>query len=114
MLAMLKEGTTSRNSIQIAEEQERLGANIDVGASMDRTAVSMYALMPNLDASMDLMADVIKNPAFDPQELERIRATQLTRIAAENTQRSEEHTSELQSLMRISYAVFCLKKKTQL
>src|SRR3546814_2147350 len=28
--------------------------------------------------------------------------------------RSEEHTSELQSLMRISYAVFCLKKKNQL
>src|SRR3546814_1911314 len=34
----------------------------------------------------------------------------LTRIAAEY-ERSEEHTSELQSLMRISYAVFCLKKK---
>src|SRR3546814_3459033 len=34
------------------------------------------------------------------------------RIAAETVQpRSEEHTSELQSLMRISYAVFCLKKK---
>src|SRR3546814_9052958 len=30
-----------------------------------------------------------------------------------STLRSEEHTSELQSLMRISYAVFCLKKKTQ-
>src|SRR3546814_7982262 len=29
-------------------------------------------------------------------------------------QRSEEHTSELQSLMRISYAVFCLKKKTKM
>src|SRR3546814_5565562 len=29
-------------------------------------------------------------------------------------QRSEEHTSELQSLMRISYAVFCLKKKKQI
>src|SRR3546814_10107288 len=29
-----------------------------------------------------------------------------------NVTRSEEHTSELQSLMRISYAVFCLKKKT--
>src|SRR3546814_6084429 len=29
-----------------------------------------------------------------------------------NSNRSEEHTSELQSLMRISYAVFCLKKKT--
>src|SRR3546814_9798722 len=30
-----------------------------------------------------------------------------------SSMRSEEHTSELQSLMRISYAVFCLKKKTQ-
>src|SRR3546814_11624428 len=34
-------------------------------------------------------------------------------VAAEHFHRSEEHTSELQSLMRISYAVFCLKKKTQ-
>src|SRR3546814_6271520 len=33
--------------------------------------------------------------------------------AAELTMRSEEHTSELQSLMRISYAVFCLKKKNK-
>src|SRR3546814_9787532 len=33
--------------------------------------------------------------------------------AIARAQRSEEHTSELQSLMRISYAVFCLKKKTQ-
>src|SRR3546814_7928287 len=33
--------------------------------------------------------------------------------AAVTAARSEEHTSELQSLMRISYAVFCLKKKTQ-
>src|SRR3546814_8724418 len=32
--------------------------------------------------------------------------------AGHNDSRSEEHTSELQSLMRISYAVFCLKKKT--
>src|SRR3546814_1355043 len=31
----------------------------------------------------------------------------------ESASRSEEHTSELQSLMRISYAVFCLKKKTK-
>src|SRR3546814_4764186 len=33
--------------------------------------------------------------------------------AASIVRRSEEHTSELQSLMRISYAVFCLKKKTE-
>src|SRR3546814_6888877 len=41
-------------------------------------------------------------------ELEIARAT---RRAALVTRRSEEHTSELQSLMRNSYAVFCLKKK---
>src|SRR3546814_6039560 len=34
-------------------------------------------------------------------------------IAGDTVERSEEHTSELQSLMRISYAVFCLKKKTE-
>src|SRR3546814_7418370 len=34
------------------------------------------------------------------------------RVATDSTNRSEEHTSELQSLMRRSYAVFCLKKKT--
>src|SRR3546814_6077949 len=39
----------------------------------------------------------------------RIRGTAAVRRGA----RSEEHTSELQSLMRISYAVFCLKKKKQ-
>src|SRR3546814_8927987 len=33
--------------------------------------------------------------------------------AGDDVERSEEHTSELQSLMRISYAVFCLKKKEQ-
>src|SRR3546814_5501195 len=35
------------------------------------------------------------------------------RLIGEAVLRSEEHTSELQSLMRISYAVFCLKKKTE-
>src|SRR3546814_1197305 len=35
------------------------------------------------------------------------------RVPLEGAQRSEEHTSELQSLMRISYAVFCLKKKNK-
>src|SRR3546814_7988048 len=35
------------------------------------------------------------------------------RISHELVQRSEEHTSELQSLMRISYAVFCMTKKKQ-
>src|SRR3546814_2629376 len=48
-----------------------------------------------------------------PQQFDRVLA--LDRAAVEDAHlgaRSEEHTSELQSLMRISYAVFCLKTKT--
>src|SRR3546814_4301210 len=41
----------------------------------------------------------------------RINLPRLTRQGVNPNRRSEEHTSELQSLMRISYAVFCLKKK---
>src|SRR3546814_8118963 len=43
------------------------------------------------------------------QAIEASSSTALGRLAL--NPRSEEHTSELQSLMRISYAVFCLKKK---
>src|SRR3546814_3176150 len=40
--------------------------------------------------------------------------SQVRKATASSERRSEEHTSELQSLMRISYAVFCLKKKTNI
>src|SRR3546814_1677093 len=40
-------------------------------------------------------------------------STEMSELAAKAKERSEEHTSELQSLMRISYAVFCLKKKNK-
>src|SRR3546814_9012818 len=42
-----------------------------------------------------------------------VRPRQDTRLSASLASRSEEHTSELQSLMRISYAAFCLKKKNK-
>src|SRR3546814_8656521 len=44
------------------------------------------------------------------EEFYELKSTSLAWVTALDT-RSEEHTSELQSLMRISYAVFCLKKK---
>src|SRR3546814_3451783 len=49
-------------------------------------------------------------PAADA-ELQPAAADEVGRRGTARTARSEEHTSELQSLMRISYAVFCLKKK---
>src|SRR3546814_13494200 len=55
------------------------------------------------------------NP-YNPFAAEGTRAQMFVRSPRQrtvetNSRRSEEHTSELQSLMRISYAVFCLKKK---
>ncbi|HEY7810057.1 MAG TPA: pitrilysin family protein [Allosphingosinicella sp.] len=83
MLGLIDEGTTTRNSVQIAEEQERLGANISAAASIDRTTVSLSALTPNLAPSLDLLADVVRNPAFAPAEVERVKVQTLTSIAQE-------------------------------
>src|SRR3546814_4256829 len=54
----------------------------------------------------------LKNGVLDPQgkAIEHALAA-LGFAGVDDVRRSEEHTSELQSLMRISYAVFCLKKK---
>src|SRR3546814_5474874 len=48
-------------------------------------------------------------PCPTSDQIDRLRC--LMDLGRGNRRRSEEHTSELQSLMRISYAVFCLKKK---
>jgi predicted Zn-dependent peptidase len=85
MLNMLEEGTTHLNSTQLAEAQERIGATIGTGASLDRTNVSLVALSTQIGPSLDLLADVIRNPAFAPAEVERIRQQQLAGIQAEMT-----------------------------
>src|SRR3546814_4402764 len=53
------------------------------------------------------MGDQHHRAAGGLERIDRVYQRQFTRFV----ERSEEHTSELQSLMRISYAVFCLKKK---
>ena len=85
MLTLLPEGTTTLNSTQIAEEQERLGASVSASASLDRTSVSLFALVPNMARSLDLLADIVKNPAFDAKELERLRVQQLNGIEEERS-----------------------------
>src|SRR3546814_3749593 len=59
-----------------------------------------------------LRAPLIK-PGFRTRDLFRGRHPEQGQIIEAFEMRSEEHTSELQSLMRISYAVFCLKKKNK-
>jgi len=81
VMTMLDEGTTSLSSQKVAEAKERLGANIETGSSLDRSTVTLSALSANLEPSLVLMGDIVKNPAFDPAELERVRTQRLTSIA---------------------------------
>jgi len=98
-MSLLDEGTATRSSTQIAEEQERLGATISTSTGMDRSDVSLFALKVNLAPSLDLLADVIRNPAFAPGEIERLRASQLARIASERTQPAGIALRELPPLL---------------
>jgi predicted Zn-dependent peptidase len=81
MMGMLDEGTTTRDATQIAEEQERLGANVSSGTSIDASTVTLDALKPNLAPSLALMADVVRNPAFAVGEVERVKHQQLAGLA---------------------------------
>lgn len=81
VMSMLDEGTTTLSSQRVAEAEERLGASIETGSSLDRSSVTLSALSANLTPSLALLGDIVKNPAFDPAELERVRTQRLTAIA---------------------------------
>ena len=85
MLDLLDDGTTTRNSTQLAEEEERLGASINTYASMDRSTAQLTAVTTNLQPSLVLLSDVVRNPAFAPGEVERLRQQRLSSIANERT-----------------------------
>src|SRR3546814_2193821 len=72
----------------------------------------VHHLEPMLDRPVNAVGfgKVICNSGVEPPG-RRQRLKRIQRGGRTHRRRSEEHTSELQSLMRISYAVFCLKKK---
>jgi zinc protease len=80
---MLDEGTRSRNALQISEELSKLGARLSSGSNLDSSVVSLSALKENLDASLDLFADVVLNPSFPEADFERLRKQQLAGIQRE-------------------------------
>jgi len=69
-MAMLDEGTASLSSLEIADRAERLGAEIGAGSSLDTSFAAVSALHENLDPSLALFADVVRNPAFPQTEIE--------------------------------------------
>ncbi|MGB7408612.1 MAG: pitrilysin family protein, partial [Pontixanthobacter sp.] len=79
-LTLFDEGTTTLTSQQIAEARERLGAVISTGGGIDRSTFTLTALTPNLKPSLDLMADIVRNPAFAPAEVERVRSQLVTAV----------------------------------
>src|SRR3546814_2082494 len=68
---------------------------------------------PSVSAAMPTPVSLTVKTTNSPGVRDSSRAAGPARVtqSAPTASRSEEHTSELQSLMRISYAVFCLKKK---
>jgi zinc protease len=80
---MQAEGTKTRTSLQISDEAQKLGANLSAGASLDSYVVSLNALKARLEPSLALWADVVLNPSFPVEELERNRQQALGRIAQE-------------------------------
>src|SRR3546814_6081967 len=100
-------------------------AHIARGALPNIAPPSSFWLLPSMDQSFIAVASVIacrhgnaagfdwRSAAYAPPDPSPSPACgRRCPAGADEGARSEEHTSELQSLMRNSYAVFCLKKKT--
>src|SRR3546814_5601945 len=79
---------------------------------LQTSGISCSVLPPPSRRSSDALRQRDSRSAAQPYKAEKQGIGR--RAFRARSQRSEEHTSELQSLMRISYAVFCLKKKNRL
>ena len=84
--AMLDEGTKNYDALEFAEAAEELGASVGSGSSLDTTSVYLSAISQNLEESLALFAEVIREPTFPESELERVRSNWLDSIAQEKTQ----------------------------
>ncbi len=85
-MLMLQEGTKNANSLEIAERAESLGAALGLASTLDRSYIGINALSGRLPESLDLYADVLLNPTFPDNELERLRGQTLAQIQQEKVQ----------------------------
>jgi zinc protease len=82
-LEMLKEGTRKQDALQVAQRAAALGAQIDNSSSLDASVVSLSALSPQLDASLQLFSDILLHPTFSESALEQLKAARLAAVARE-------------------------------
>lgn len=68
---LLLEGTKHRKSTDISEEIEFLGASLDTSTSRDYTTISLSILKKDINKGFELFCDILLNPTFPQQEIER-------------------------------------------
>ena len=83
---MLDEGTKKRNSLQIAERAELLGARLGAGSSLDTLVHQPQLRSPTARDSLELFSDVLINPDLPGDDFERLKAQTLAGIQQEKTQ----------------------------
>jgi predicted Zn-dependent peptidase len=68
---MAFKGTRRRTARQIAEEIEAVGGDLNAGTSVETTAYYARVLRPHVPLALDVLSDILTDPAFDPDELRR-------------------------------------------
>ncbi|MEO8010681.1 MAG: insulinase family protein, partial [Dokdonella sp.] len=84
-MAMLDEGTKDLDSVEISKRSDRLGARISAGSGLDSSTVYLNALKSQLTPSLELFADIVREPAFRAEDIARVRSQWLADIAQEKT-----------------------------
>lgn len=78
--ALLTRGTTTRSATQIAEAIEALGGSINSGARWDSSVVGVDVMSSRVGSAMEIFADVVRNPAFKDEEIDRLRRQYLNNL----------------------------------
>ena len=86
---LLDEGAGGLTALGIAEEQDRLGASIRIGADVDHAIVAVDTLSRSLDGALELVTKVITQPAFEQKEFDRVRGDRKTAIELRRDQPRE-------------------------
>lgn len=95
---MAFKGTTTRNSRQIVEEIEAVGGDLNAATSTETTAYYARVLKADVTLALDVLSDILANPSFDAEELEREKSVIAQEIGAAQDTPDDvvfEHLSEL-------------------